>query len=890
LAAVTDDPSELLAQLAVERGLISSEQAREALEVMAKMEELGVPEELGKVLVKKGFISVAQLQKLEAKVTPKQPTNIGGFEILSRLGRGGMGAVYKARQVSMDRLVALKVLPPVLAKDKNFIERFFREARAVAKLNHPNIVQGIDVGVAEKYYYFAMEFVDGETVQKMLGRDGPMDEKVALNIVLQIAQALHHASRNDMIHRDVKPDNIMVTPSGVAKLCDLGLAKSLVGASSVTQTGLAVGTPHYISPEQARGEDDVDTRADIYSLGATLYHMVVGATPYSGSSAAVVMTKHLNDEVPNPREARPELSMGLVRLVEKMMAKDRADRYQTPEDVIKDIDMVLSGKSPGAMRLAAGRSAVRGRGAGGPRQRGTQFGTQRGTTRPVEAVKDRSGKNKLIALGAGVLVIAVLGIVLGIVLRDGGDTNGSGNGGGLPPPPNGGKTVPRKDPPLILNPREEMRRQRLAGLKADFEKICADWQSSPKTFGRIAGRLGRLERRGKGTEYVLKAQKKRGEVYDAQFRDAVARAKVMEEGNRLQEAYDVFNRLPLEPGISEKAEVQQRRIKAAASRRFGEIRKRAWRKLGPDPFTRSDRGDLPGAVRELRTALALKMQHVLDAVNAEVPKLRAEHGRRTAELKKSQEAKRAGKLKDLYVEFVEARDKCFAAAAVVSPETKLWNLQDALNSAKLRLLVSRFRPFEAEAKRVIRDLSTSAQFVAQLQASIGKKSGQIVSVYGPKLPKEEGTLVVVGRNIVGVRPKTLRRGSVGRPYTKLAVKCMAELAGMKPAQAGDAYLAGTLAFFIGRKSEAVELLKVAIKDPKFKADARYYLDFSLAAYKAEREKLAGELLAECRRDYRSYKAAKIEKGDQRWIALRDRLQKLKDEYADTDVVKRSLGK
>ncbi len=795
---------------------------------MAKMEELGVPEEFGKVLVKKGFISVAQLQKLEARVTPKQPTNIGGFEILSRLGRGGMGAVYKARQVSMDRLVALKVLPPVLAKDKNFIERFFREARAVAKLNHPNIVQGIDVGVADKFYYFAMEYVDGETVQQILGRDGAMKEKDALEIVLQVAQALHHAGRNDMIHRDVKPDNIMVTAGGVAKLCDLGLAKSLAGGSSVTQTGLAVGTPHYISPEQARGEDDVDVRADIYSLGASLYHMVVGTTPYSGSSAAVVMTKHLNDEVPDPRDARPELSMGLVRLIEKMMAKDRAERYQTPEDLIRDLGLVLSGKSPGAMRLAAGRSVVRGRGAGVARQRGTQ----RGTTRPVEAIRGRERRTRLIALGIGALLVAVMGLVLGIVLRT------DDNDGSLPPPPddpktgNGATTGGKNDLPAIIDPREGMRRQLLAGLEADFEKICAEWKSDPKAYVSVAEGLRRLERRAKGTEYALKAGKKLGEVYDAQFDDAVARAGVFESGSKFQEAYDVFNKLPLVASLNEKAEVEQRRIKALASSRFEAIRKRAWRKLGPNPHTRNDRGDLAAAETELKTALALKMKHVVEAVNAELPRLKAEHDRRAAELKKNLSADLARKRKEAYARFVVAREKCFAAATVVSSDTKLWRLADARDSARQTLLDSDFKPFAVEANRVIRDLDTGAQFLAQLETSIGRKSGERVSVYGPKLPKEAGTLVKAGKNNVGIRPQASRWGSVSYDYTKLAVKCLAGLAGMNSAQPPDAYLAGTLAFFAGRKSEAVELLKVAVKDPKFSADARYYLDFSLAAYQA----------------------------------------------------------
>ena len=180
-----------------------------------------------------------------------QPSKIGGFELLATLGKGGMGVVFKARQVSMDRIVALKVLPPHLAKNEAYVQRFLREARSAAKLNHPNIVQGIDVGQAEGHYYFAMEFVDGTTVREMIAAKGRLDEKTALNIVGAVARGLEHAAKHGIIHRDIKPDNIMVARDGAVKLADLGLARSTETPDTMTIEGTALGTPTTWPPNKS---------------------------------------------------------------------------------------------------------------------------------------------------------------------------------------------------------------------------------------------------------------------------------------------------------------------------------------------------------------------------------------------------------------------------------------------------------------------------------------------------------------------------------------------------------------------------------------------------------------------------------------------------------------
>ena len=269
---------------------------------------------------------------------------MGGYEIISKIGQGGMGAVFKARQVSVDRVVALKILPPKHAKQQQFLVRFLREAQAAARLDHPNIVQGIDAGQAGGYYYFAMEFVDGRTLKDILEAEGRLPERRALEITRDIARALDCAHEAGLIHRDVKPDNILVTANGTPKLADLGLAREAARTdSSVTVVGTALGTPDYISPEQVRGEADLDGRTDIYSLGATLYHLLTGSPPYTGGTRAEVMSKHLSKPVPNPRKADRQLSVGAVAIVRKAMAKKREQRYATAKELLQDVEHVLLG-------------------------------------------------------------------------------------------------------------------------------------------------------------------------------------------------------------------------------------------------------------------------------------------------------------------------------------------------------------------------------------------------------------------------------------------------------------------------------------------------------------------------------------------------------------------
>ncbi len=321
-------------------GMTTRERVEEAAAVRAKMVEMGMkPRTLGEILYEKGYLEEEQLEALRREGGRFEgQEQIAGYRLIEKLGGGAMGTVYKARQLSLDRDVAIKVLSPDLAKDPAFVDRFLTEARAVARLNHANIISGIDVGEAEGVKYFVMEFVDGTTVASLLRRGGALDEERSLLVGQQICRALDHAYRNNLVHRDLKPENILITREGIAKLCDLGLAKLEDQPTVAGERVHRMGTAAYISPEQARGDPTVDIRSDLYSLGATLYHMIVGRPPFEGSNAAAVMARHLTEQPTPPRHLDPSISTLGEVVILRLLQKRREDRYQTPAECLQKID------------------------------------------------------------------------------------------------------------------------------------------------------------------------------------------------------------------------------------------------------------------------------------------------------------------------------------------------------------------------------------------------------------------------------------------------------------------------------------------------------------------------------------------------------------------------
>lgn len=339
-------PEEILAVL-VGHGLIDQD---EATQLKAPLNERQTTDagRLIRTVVKLEGITKNQARRVFRDLASLREQKIPGYILQEKLGKGAGGTVYRAKQISMNREVAIKLLHGRLARNPDYLQRFVKEAHVAARCSHNNIVQAIDVGSAGGAHYFVMELIKGQTIADLLqGPKKVFGETEATEIILQIAQALEHAARRGLVHRDIKPSNIMLTSEKVAKLADLGLAREATDQEAIErERGLTIGTPYYIAPEQIKGKDDVDTRADIYSLGATFYHMVTGQAPFQGANVHEVLEKHLKEALVPPDHLNPKLSSGLGEVIEIMMAKNPKGRYQKPDDLIIDLECLLNHEAP----------------------------------------------------------------------------------------------------------------------------------------------------------------------------------------------------------------------------------------------------------------------------------------------------------------------------------------------------------------------------------------------------------------------------------------------------------------------------------------------------------------------------------------------------------------
>src|SRR5215217_721430 len=289
------------------------------------------------------------------------------YELEELVGSGGMSSVFRAHDRLLERKVALKVLHDHYTGDESYVERFRREARSVASLSHPNIVTVIDRGEHEGRQFIVFEYIDGENLKRRIDREGALPVRDAVELVLQIARALSFAHQNGLIHRDVKPQNVLLNGDGRPKVTDFGIARSLDVQHGMTQTGTVLGTSDYIAPEQAQGHR-VDEHTDVYSLGVVLYELLTGEVPFPGENFVAVAMRHINEPPPPIRDRRPDVSPRLEAAVHRAMAKDPHARFQTMAELADELDACLAEVADGGVTLRNAR--VRARRQRAPRRRG----------------------------------------------------------------------------------------------------------------------------------------------------------------------------------------------------------------------------------------------------------------------------------------------------------------------------------------------------------------------------------------------------------------------------------------------------------------------------------------------------------------------------------------
>ena len=405
-------------------GLVSPEQVAQALQAQGQSLEKGRRITLLDALVQVGAITPFLKQTIEKQVKGQQKKGgaqqLSHYKIVKKLGEGGMGAVYLAEDARNGNRVALKVLLRKQSADEEFLKRFRREAEAAKSLAHPNIVRAFDAGHDLGYHFYVMEYCEGQPLDVLLQKEGLLSWHRSFQIVRDVSKGLQFAHQQGFIHRDIKPANIFIVADGSPKILDLGLAKSIDSSSLSFQTlsGVMVGTPHYISPEQAAADKNIDGRTDIYSLGAMLYHLLTGDPPFGGSSVMEIIAKHVNAELPNPQDVTEHIPDGVIHVLRKMMAKKPKDRYADCGDLLHDVERVLEGKSPESAAIQPGASSV------AHLRRQIQGARRRrvGHYRPASNTRAKSNAPMIFgAIGAAAILVIVLLMALG-------------RGGASPPP------------------------------------------------------------------------------------------------------------------------------------------------------------------------------------------------------------------------------------------------------------------------------------------------------------------------------------------------------------------------------------------------------------------------------------------------------------------------
>ncbi len=767
-----------LARAAIDRGFLTVKESIKCLEIQQEHERGGRQVSLERIFVEAGFLNQAQLATLRKGLAKSAALRyIGHYEILSRLGAGGMGTVYKARDTKADRIIALKVLSPAHASNKEYIQRFLREAHASGRLSHPNIIQGYDAGEAGGQFYFVMEFIDGTTVGDMLKEGRPIPEQQALDIAIQIARALEHAEENHLVHRDIKPDNIMLTKDGTAKLADLGLARLTTG-DPAGQERRAFGTAYYASPEQCQGVQELDTKSDMYSFGATIFHMLAGRVPFDAESPQGIMAMHLHEKRPYLKDINVQLSHGISKIVRKLMARNKRDRYQVMSDIVKDLTLIRMGRSPRLEERSRHDTSE------------YRFRSATGSWR----TKGPSRRDKTLQI--------VLCIAVGIIICVGGyaaiqhfQTR----------PPKPAPPGPPPGPPA----HQALFDQLLAsGPKMPREEYLKKLKSFADTYPGTESAKKALAERERLMEQATAA-------LEAKFREHQASIQKLRGEHKYNDAMKQLEEIRSKYGaerFAERLDRLRQEIESSAQTAFRETKGKA------DELAAAKNYDDAIALYT-EAAKTLGIQTLIEQAGTEIDKLRkakTDEDQRIADEEKRKAAE-AEALK-IRAEKTAIRETLKEIGALVQ-EAKFAEAAKKLRDTSDKVGLGEVKPI---LQRAASDLGELWKLIGTLKGASDLLKGKNVTIISKDTGKFEGAIFSIGTSNVsleclGPEGKTIR----GVPWASLdpsSIKMLAELNGGGKLEPAQRYALAALFCFAGRASEAMaELQKLAAVEAEKKA-------------------------------------------------------------------------